>query len=161
MSMLRFLYSFLCLLQLNGIVELHDEHDMIVIDTIPKAECINEVLDGEIQYFLSQQNEACQERYWDICIETVYDMYALSCLYKCSMISTPHYIPDEGVAYMQYGHDIIVIKDSINEAMFRKVEGYCRELKMVRKRIPMQCPVACLEIWFSENKIYQIQAEYY
>ncbi|WP_289133226.1 hypothetical protein [uncultured Bacteroides sp.] len=150
----------ICALQSNGTVKFHDDH-IIVIETIPGAECISNLLDKEIRYFLSQQNETYHERYWNLCIEVGHDMYDVPLLYKCSMIGMPYYVPDEGVAYLQYGYDIIVIKSSLDELLFRKVDGCDREVKMLRNRIPMQCPVAYLEFWFSEDKIFQMQAEYY
>ena len=45
MSVFRIICSFICLLQMNGIVTIHDDHNMVVVDTIPRAECINEVLE--------------------------------------------------------------------------------------------------------------------
>lgn len=150
----------ICALQLDGAVKYHDDH-IIVIETIPEAECINDLLDKEIRYFLSQQNETSHERYWNLCIEVGHNMYDVPLLYKCGMIGMPYYVPDEGVAYLQYGYDIIVIKNSLDELLFRKVDGCDREVKMLRNRIPMQCPVAYLEFWFSEDQIFQMQAEYY
>lgn len=151
---------YICALQLDVAVKCHDDH-IIVIETIPGAECVNDLLDKEIRYFLSQQKETSHERYWNLDIEVGHDMYDVPLLYKCSMIGMPYYVPDEGVAYLQYGYDIIVIKNSLDGFLFRKVEGCDREVKMLRNRIPMQCPVAYLEFWFSEDKIFQMQAEYY
>lgn len=161
MSVFRIICSFICLLQMNGIVTIHDDHNMVVVDTIPRAECINEILEGEIRYFLSQQRKTTAERYWDFCMEVKHDMYDIPVLYNCKMINMPYYIPDEGVAYLQYGDDIIVIKNKLDALFFSKVDGCNREIKMLRNRVPMQCPVACLELWFSENKIFQVRAEYY
>ncbi|MDE5732317.1 MAG: hypothetical protein K2H95_04690 [Bacteroidales bacterium] len=151
---------YICALQLDGTVKCHDDH-IIVIETIPCAECVNDLLDKEIRYFLSQQKDTSHERYWNLDIEVGHDMYDVPLLYKCSMIGMPYYVPDEGVAYLQYGYDIIVIKNSLDELLFRKVEWCDREVKMLRNRIPMQSPVAYLELWFSEDKIFQMQAEYY
>ena len=128
--------------------------------TLPKAECINEVLDREIRYYLAQQDKATAECWWNLRIVEKHDMYGCPGLYQCHLSRQPHYVPDEGIAYLQYGNDIIVIEESLNKDIFMKVEGWDRNVRMLRKRVPMNTPVAYLGLLFSKNKIFKIQAEY-
>ena len=153
-------YASLCLLLISG-TKYNEDHNVIIVDPLPKVECINKILDDEIKYYLSQQRETKYERYWNLIIGLEYDMYDVPVLYKCDIHNTPNYIPDKGIAYMQYGHDIIVIIDSINELIFKEVDNCEKIIKMMTNRVPMHTSVAHLGLLFSENKVFQMNAEYY
>lgn len=97
-----------------------------VIKTIPKAECVNKIIDDEIRHYLAQQNTARQECHWNVRTEKDNDVFVFR------MFRGPDFVPAEGTAYLQYGNDIIVVEGKLDRAVFRRVKGYDRSMKMSR-----------------------------
>lgn len=97
-----------------------------VIKTIPKAECVNKIIDDEIRHYLAQQNTARQECHWNVRTEKDNDVFVFR------MYRGPDFVPAAGTAYLQYGNDIIVVEGKLDRAVFRRVKGHDRSMKMSR-----------------------------
>lgn len=129
----RILPIFVCaLLWVQSLACVAKRGDTIVVKTIPKVECVSIIINDEIRHYLAQQSPARQECYWNITIEKDKDV----CI--CRMFREPDFVPAVGTAYLRYGNDIIVVKGKVNRAVFRRVKGYDRSVKMSRiQRIPV------------------------
>ncbi|WP_288878405.1 MULTISPECIES: hypothetical protein [Bacteroides] len=97
-----------------------------VIKTIPKAECVNKIIDDEIRHYLAQQDTARQECYWNI--RTGKD----NGVFMFRMFRGADFVPAAGIAYLQYGNDIIIVEGKLDRALFRRVKGHDRSMKMSR-----------------------------
>lgn len=132
-----------------------------IVKILPEVKCINKILDTEIRYFLSQQKETHEDRYWDLRVRKLHDKFDASVLYRCGLANEMNHIPSDGIAYMQYGKEIIMILKDLDETLFKKVDDSERVIGVVRNRYFFFCSTANLSLLFSENKLLAMNAEYH
>lgn len=123
------------------------EDGVFVMKSIPKAECVNPIIDGEIRHYLAQQDTAKHQCYWSIRIEKNNNF----CI--CQMFRVPGNIPCVGTAYLQYGNDIVVIAGKYDRKLFHIVKGHNRTIKMSKKAISFDESFAYLGLEFFNGRL--------
>ncbi|MCX4333504.1 MAG: hypothetical protein OSJ55_01355 [Bacteroidales bacterium] len=139
-----FVYAFLWSLSLVCAAK---NDTVTVIQTLPKVECANKILDNEIRHYLAQQDSTDQVCYWNMQIQKENDTYV------CLVFREPDHIPNRGIAYLQYGYDIIVIEGKLDKTLFNKIKGCDLAIKMAKNRTLISDPVAYLGVRLFKNRL--------
>jgi hypothetical protein len=116
-------------------------------------------LDKEIRYFLSQHPKTQDTLYWNISLTGQIYTRRNSEVTRCTISFEPHE-PDFGEAYLQYGQDILVLKDKVDDSVFKFMPNNQRELSVVKNRTPKMSHHTLLDIWFTKQTVLQKRCEF-
>ena len=119
---------------------------------IPRAKCKNAVLDKEIEHFFSQYSQDSEIRIWNLLIQKQPYTYCNSTVYKCTLHLEPDR-PDPGIAYLDYGSNLVVIEENLDELFFMPSEGPQREITVWINRIPVMHSYPFMVFWMKESSL--------
>jgi hypothetical protein len=136
-----------------------EAEDIHVKQILPRVECSDRLLDKEIRYFLSQHPKTQDTLYWNISLTGQIYTRRNSEVTRCTISFEPHE-PDFGEAYLQYGQDILVLKDKVDDSVFKFMPNNQRELSVVKNRTPKMSHHTLLDIWFTKQTVLQKRCEF-
>lgn len=136
-----------------------EDEDIHIKQILPRVECSDGLLEKEIRYFLSQRPKTKGTRYWNISLTDQIYTQRGSEVTRCTINFEPHG-PDFGEAYLQYGQDILVLMEKVDETFFKFMPNNHREFSMVKNRTPQMSHQTFLDIWFTKQTVLQKRCEF-
>lgn len=127
---------------------------------IPKVDCKSQILDREIKHYLDQDESSRDTCYWNLIVRKTELTDMDFPVFEAILYKEEGYdYPKDGNAFIEYGHNVIVIEGTIFKSLFKKSNQVRRSITMYRTRIPYNAPVPHLKINFSENRVLSLYFE--
>ncbi len=138
------------------------ETDVRISLYLPLAECVNPILDKEIRRYLEQRPRTGEVTYWNLTLKKESYTYCDSKVYQCIISRTlSDYTPDAGTAFLQYGNNILVIRNRLDGSVFKVLDGQERCIPLLINRVPCNTTLNCLYVSFTRERFLKKYSESY